>query len=296
MLEKIIGSENVLVDEPMLEHTSFKIGGTADFVVQPQSVEALCEVVAAVRGAGIPLTIIGNGSNLLVSDKGIRGVVVKISQGLSEVTVDGCTITVQGGALLTKLANAAQAAGLTGLEFATGIPGTVGGAIVMNAGAYDGEMKDVCVSVTCLDEFGLRRTLSGAECEFGYRSSVFQRENWVILESSFRLKSGGSVEIRKAMDEIMFKRKSKQPLEFPSAGSAFKRPVGGFASKLVDDAGLKGFRVGGAMVSEKHAGFVINVGGATAADVRELLERVQDKVFVKFGIKLEPEVKMIGEM
>ena len=297
LLEKLVGAANVLVDEPMKNHTSFKIGGPADFIVVPQTKKSLCDTVKTLRDKKIPITIIGNGSNLLVSDKGIRGVVVKIAGGLSGVEVDKNTITAQSGVLLSRLASVACSSGLTGLEFAAGIPGTVGGAIVMNAGAYDHEIKEVVTETTYIDENGNLGTLKGIrEHKFGYRASIFQSENWIILESVFRLKSGNIDEIRAEMDSIARKRKRKQPLEFPSAGSAFKRPVGGFAAKLIDDAGLKGAKIGGAMVSDKHSGFIINVGDATANDVCELLKKVQDEVSAQFEITLEPEVKMIGEV
>ncbi|MCL2838203.1 MAG: UDP-N-acetylmuramate dehydrogenase [Oscillospiraceae bacterium] len=296
LLEKLVGAANVLIDEPMKNHTSFKIGGPADFIVVPQTKKSLCDTVKTLREQGIPITIIGNGSNLLVSDKGIRGVVVKIAGGLNGVEVERNTITAQSGVLLSRLASVACSSGLTGLEFAAGIPGTVGGAIVMNAGAYDHEMKEVVTETTYIDENGNLGVLKGVrEHKFGYRASIFQSENWIILESVFRLKPGNIDEIRAEMDSIARKRKRKQPLEFPSAGSAFKRPLGGFAAKLIDDAGLKGAKIGGAMVSDKHSGFIINVGNATANDVCELLKKVQTEVSAQFGITLEPEVKMIGE-
>ena len=296
MLEKLVGAVNVLVDEPMKNHTSFKIGGPADFVVMPQTKKSLCDTVKTLREQGIPMTVIGNGSNLLVSDKGIRGVVVKIAGGMGGVEVEKNTITAQSGVLLSRLASVACSSGLTGLEFAAGIPGTIGGAIVMNAGAYDHEIKEAVASTTYIDENGNLGTLKGIrEHKFAYRASIFQSENWIILESVFRLKTGNIDEIRAEMDSIARKRKRKQPLEFPSAGSAFKRPVGGFAAKLIDDAGLKGAKIGGAMVSDKHSGFIINIGGATASDVCELLKRIEDEVFSQFGIMLEPEVKMIGD-
>ena len=296
LLQSLVGTANVFANEPMRNHTSFRIGGAADFLVTPQSKDALCDTINTLRGKDIETTIIGNGSNLLVSDNGIRGVAVKISHGLSDIKVDGNVITAQSGALLSKLANAALSHGLLGLEFAAGIPGTVGGALVMNAGAYDGEMKDVTIATEFLDENGNIGTLQDKEHEFGYRTSRFQRENWVILQSEFQLQPGEPNEIRAKMDDFAQRRKSKQPLELPSAGSAFKRPVGGYAAKLIEDAGLKGFRIGGAAVSELHSGFIVNVGNATATDVRELLKHVQSKVFEKFGIMLAPEIKMIGEI
>jgi len=296
LLKKLVGSANVLVNEPMKNHTSFKIGGDADFLVQPQTKKTLCDTVTTLRQEGIPLTFIGNGSNLLVSDKGIRGVVVKICSKMGGIEVDGNKIIAQSGVSLTRLTQIAYSSGLTGLEFAAGIPGTIGGAIVMNAGAYDHEIKEVAASTTYLDENGEIHVLTGIrEHKFGYRSSIFQEKDWVILESEFHLKPGESNKIWSQMESIIRKRKRKQPLEFPSAGSAFKRPKDGFASKLIDDAGLKGLRVGDAMVSDKHCGFIINAGNATADNVLELLKQVQDEVFAQFGIMLEPEIKMVGD-
>jgi len=297
LLKSLVGNTNVLVNESMKNHTTFKIGGNADYLVQPQTKKTLCDTISTLRKENIPFTIIGNGSNLLVSDNGISGVVIKICGGMGSVEVDKNTITAQAGVSLTRLTQVACSSGLTGLEFATGIPGTIGGAIVMNAGAYDHEIKEVVVSTAYLDEKGKLGTLTGIrEHKFGYRSSIFQENDWIILESEFRLKPGDTNEIRSQMESITRKRKRKQPLDFPSAGSAFKRPKGGFASKMIDDAGLKGLRVGGAMVSEKHCGFIINAGDATAADVRELLRQVQNAVHAQFGIMLEPEIKMIGKM
>ena len=297
LLKTLVGEANALVDEPMKNHTSFKIGGNADFLVQPQTKKSLCDVIAFLRKENVPLTIIGNGSNLLVSDKGIRGVVVKISQGMGSIEVDGKKITAKSGVSLTRLAQVACSSGLTGLEFSTGIPGTIGGAIYMNAGAYDHEIKEVVTSTTYLNQNGEIKTLTGIrEHKFDYRASVFQEnKDWIILESEFSLKPGDTSEIRAQMESILRKRKRKQPLDVPSAGSAFKRPKDGFASKLVDDAGLRGFRIGGAMVSDKHCGFVVNSGNATANDVRELLKQVQAEVFSQFGIMLEPEIKMVGD-
>ena len=296
ILQTLVGAPNVFIDEPMKNHTSFKIGGSADFLVMPQTKKSLCDTINALREDGIPVTIIGNGSNLLVSDKGIRGVVIKVAQGMGSIEVEGNKITAQGGVLLSRLASVAGSSGLAGLAWSAGIPGTVGGAIVMNAGAYNHEIKEVVAETTYIDESGNLSVLkSNLEHKFGYRTSVFQNKNWVIVESVFKLSQGNIEEIRGEMDSIMRKRKRKQPLEFPSAGSAFKRPKDGFASKLVDDAGLKGLTVGGAQVSEKHSGFIINTGNATATDVHELIKQVQHEVFEKFRIMLEPEIKMLGE-
>ena len=295
VLEKLVGSANVLVNEPMKNHTSLRVGGNADFLITPQTKKCLCDAVSSLRAQNIPATVIGNGTNILVGDLGIRGVVVKISQGMGGVEIDGTKITAQSGVLLSRLANMACSSGLCGLEFAAGIPGSVGGAVVMNAGAYDHEIKEVVAETMYIDRAGKLGILKGIrQHQFGYRTSVFQAENWVIIESVFKLKRGDSAEIRAKMDSIIRKRKRQQPLELPNAGSAFKRPKSGFAAKLIEDAGLKGYAIGGAMVSEKHGGFIVNTGNATARDVRRLMSKIQNDVLEKFDVKLEPEIKFVG--
>lgn len=289
------GSENVLRDEPMSAHTTFRIGGPADFFVTPSTAEQVGRVIAACRENQVPYYVIGNGSNLLVGDRGVRGVILQIFKNMKEIRVEGGKIYAQAGALLSKVAAAACEAELTGIEFASGIPGTLGGAVRMNAGAYGGEMVQVLESATVLDKKGNVLTLPVEEMKMGYRTSVVSRMDYVVLEAVIRLAPGRKEEIRARMDELKEKRVEKQPLEFGSAGSTFKRPEGYFAGKLIEDAGLRGFRIGQAQVSEKHCGFVINLGGATAAEVSELMEEVIRRVEENSGVRLEPEVKRIGE-
>lgn len=294
-LTNIIDEKRVCIDEPMKKHTTFRIGGNADFFVMPKSVEEVQAVVALCRQEGMPYYILGNGSNLLVSDKGYRGTIIQIYKEMNDIHIEGTEVKVQAGALLSKIGSATLAAGLTGFEFAAGIPGTVGGAVVMNAGAYGGEMKDILKSATVLTENGEVLTLYNRELELGYRTSIIARKGYTVLEAVYELQPGDKESIRARMDELKTQRVTKQPLEYPSAGSTFKRPEGYFAGKLIQDAGLRGFRVGGAQVSEKHCGFVINTGDATAQDVMELIRQVSDKVMQEFGVKLEPEVKVLGE-
>ena len=294
-LDQIIDKERVLVDEPMMKHTTFRVGGPADYFVMPTSAEEVKAVISLCKEEEVPYTIIGNGSNLLVGDKGIRGVVVQLFKSMNQMELNGNVIKAQAGCSLAQIANAVAAASLTGFEFAAGIPGTLGGAVVMNAGAYGGEMKDVLVSATVLDEEGNVATLSAEELELGYRRSIFNKKNYILLDATMELKEGNEEEIRAYMMDLRQRRVDKQPLEFPSAGSTFKRPEGYFAGKLIQDAGLAGFTVGGAQVSAKHCGFVINAGGATAADIVELMKQVSDKVEELNGIPLEAEVKMVGE-
>ena len=294
-LIQIIDKERVLADEPMRKHTTFRVGGNADFFVKPNTAEEVKCVVALCKKENLPYYILGNGSNLLVGDKGYRGVIIQIYKEMNGIVVDGDRIRAQAGALLSKVGSVALEAELTGFEFAAGIPGTVGGAVMMNAGAYGGEMKDVLVSTKVLTEDGDILRLSNEELELGYRTSVIAKKNYVVLEAEYQLRAGDKAEIRALMDELKVRRVTKQPLEYASAGSTFKRPEGYFAGKLIQDAGLRGFEVGGAQVSEKHCGFVINKGDATAADIIELMDRVSEKVFQEFGVTLEPEVKRLGE-
>ena len=294
-LIEIIEEKRVLCDEPMSKHTTFRVGGPADYFVMPQNTEEVQKVVTLCRENSMPYYVLGNGSNLLVSDRGYRGVIVQIYKEMNRIQIEGTTIRVQAGALLSKIGSAALEAGLTGFEFASGIPGTVGGAVVMNAGAYGGETKDILKSATVLTPDGAVLTLYNEELELGYRTSVGAKNDYVVLEAEYELLPGERESIRAKMDELKVQRVTKQPLEFPSAGSTFKRPEGYFAGKLIQDAGLRGFTVGGAQVSEKHCGFVINKGGATAADICELIQQVSDRVMQEFGVRLEPEVKMLGE-
>ena len=252
-------------------------------------------IVKICKESAIPYFILGNGSNLLVGDGGYRGAVIQIYKNMSAVTVEGTEITVQAGALLSSVAAAAKNAALTGFEFAGGIPGTMGGAVVMNAGAYGGEMKDVLTEVTVMDEEGEIVTLPADKLELGYRTSIIKTAGYIVLEAKLQLKEGNPEVIRETMKDLTIRRTTKQPLEYPSAGSTFKRPEGYFAGKLIMDSGLAGYQVGGAQVSEKHCGFVINAGGATARDVRTLMDNVRDIVYKKYGVTLEPEVKFLGD-
>lgn len=291
----ILGEENVLRDEPMRNHTTFRVGGPADWFVTPEEEEQVREIIQVLRKENIPYYVIGNGSNLLVGDKGFRGVIIQLYKKMSRIRVTDNTIYAQAGALLSKIAAEALNNELTGLEFASGIPGTLGGAVMMNAGAYGGEMKHVLKSALVLTSEGGFKALPVEQMELGYRSSVFSQNGDIVLSAEMELKPGNQEEIRAYMDELKEKRVSKQPLEYPSAGSTFKRPEGYFAGKLIQDAGLQGFQVGGAQVSEKHCGFVINKENATAADILSLIEQVSEKVEAVFGVRLEPEVKRIGE-
>ena len=292
---KISGEENVLRDEPMKKHTTFRIGGPADYFLMPDKDTDVGRIVKICKESALPYFILGNGSNLLVGDGGYRGAVIQIYKNMSAVTVEGTEITVQAGALLSSVAAAAKNAALTGFEFAGGIPGTMGGAVVMNAGAYGGEMKDVLTEVTVMDEEGEIVTLPADKLELGYRTSIIKTAGYIVLEAKLQLKEGNPEVIRETMKDLTIRRTTKQPLEYPSAGSTFKRPEGYFAGKLIMDSGLAGYQVGGAQVSEKHCGFVINAGGATARDVRTLMDNVRDIVYKKYGVTLEPEVKFLGD-
>lgn len=291
----ILGEENILKNEPMKNHTTFRVGGPADWFVMPEEEEQVREIVNVLRGEKIPYYVMGNGSNLLVGDKGYRGVIIQVYKKMNRIRTTDNVIYAQAGALLSKIAAEALAQGLTGLEFASGIPGTLGGAVMMNAGAYGGEMKQVLKSALALTAEGDFKVLPAEQMELGYRTSVFSKNGDIVLSAKMELQPGNPDEIRAYMDELKEQRVTKQPLEFPSAGSTFKRPEGYFAGKLIQDAGLRGFQVGGAQVSEKHCGFVINKGNATAADIMSLIEQVSDKVEEMAGVRLEPEVKRIGE-
>lgn len=294
-LNNVIGKDSILIDEPMSRHTTFRVGGPADFFVTPKAKEEVRDVIRICKEAGMPYYIIGNGSNLLVSDAGYRGVIVQIYKEMNEVKVEGDLVKAQAGALLSGIAAKALGAELSGFEFASGIPGTIGGACVMNAGAYGGEMKDVLESVTVLTGKGKIIELGRNELELGYRTSVIAKKGYIVLGAVLKLERGDGEKIKTYMDELKEKRVTKQPLEYPSAGSTFKRPEGYFAGKLIEDAGLRGFQVGGAQVSEKHCGFVINRDHAAAADIMELMRQVQIRVKENSGVDLEPEVKRLGD-
>ena len=294
-LQDIVGSDNIVSDEPMRKHTTFRIGGNADIFVRPESKEQIAEILRLCRKQDVPYFILGNGSNLLVGDRGFRGVVINIMDNMNDIKVDGGIIKAQAGAMLIKVSRAARDNSLTGLEFVSGIPGTIGGAIYMNAGAYGGEMKDVVTQVTAMDAEGEIYTFGTDELEFSYRHSVIQQRDLIVLDVTMKLAAGDQKIIDDRMSELAVARRTKQPLEYPSAGSTFKRPEGYFAGKLIMDAGLRGYRVGDAQVSEKHCGFVVNRGNATADDVIKLIDDVKAKVSEEYDVVLEPEVRMIGE-
>lgn len=283
------------ISEPMSNHTTFKIGGIADMYVSVKNSDELSGVIKLANEVKLPFTVIGNGSNILVGDKGIRGIVIEIGGGMNECTVKDNIIYAESGILLSKLASVAAQHSLSGMEEISGVPGTLGGGIYMNAGAYGGEIKDIVRNVTYVDALGTSHTVSNKECGFGYRTSVFADGGKYIVSAELELKPMEKSEIQEKMNEYKRRRAEKQPISFPSAGSTFKRPAGNFAGTLIEQAGLKGYKIGGAMVSTLHAGFVINSGGATSADVRELIKHIQNTVKEKFGIELEPEVKFLGE-
>ena len=288
------GSDRVLLEEPMKRHTTFRIGGPAEVFVMPGNLEEVQRILEICRTEDLPYFILGNGSNLLVSDRGYRGGVIQLDRNFGEVKVEGTEIHASAGALLSTIAVAARRASLTGFEFAGGIPGTLGGAVVMNAGAYGGEMKDVLRKVMVMDQSGKVFEIPAEELQMGYRTSIIKTAGYIVLGAVLSLKEGNLEEIKMLTRKLSEQRTSKQPLEYPSAGSTFKRPEGYFAGKLIQDAGLKGYQVGDAQVSEKHSGFVINRGNATASDVMQLISDVKDKVKEQFGVTMEPEVKRVG--
>ena len=286
----------ILEQEPLSAHTTFRIGGPASFYMIPENAEEIREGIHFAKEREFPFITIGRGSNMLFPDEGYHGVVIEIGSGMNEIEYSGAgKIRAQAGALLSAIASEAARHSLTGFEFAGGIPGTLGGAVVMNAGAYGGEMKQVVVAVRGLDKEGEILTLDNDTMEFGYRSSAIRNRPIIVLEVTLQLAAGDAEEIGARMEELAAQRRSKQPLEYPSAGSTFKRPEGYFAGKLIMDAGLRGYRIGGAQVSEKHCGFVVNRGGATAADVREVIEEVQERVRDRFHVTLEPEIVFLGD-
>ena len=293
-LQKFVPEENIHLQEPMAGHTTFRIGGPADCVLQLESEEQLKKVRRYLEMAGVPFFVVGNGSNLLVDDDGYRGVVAQVGPGMSRITVEGKRLVAQAGASMAQAARAALEQGLTGLEFASGIPGTVGGGVVMNAGAYGGEMSRVVEQVNVVSREGETLCLENETMEFGYRTSVIKNSPFVVTEVTFLLEKGDRKEIQAMMEDLAARRREKQPLEYPSAGSTFKRPAGHFAGKLIMDAGLSGFQVGGARVSEKHCGFIVNTGDATARDVRAVMGEVQRRVKEQFRVDLEPEVVLLG--
>ena len=292
---RIVASSQIRCAEPMRLHTTLRIGGPADYFVTPMTKEELQDMVIFCEKKEVPWYVLGNGSNLLVADRGIRGVVISLEKGWNMVRAEGTCIEAGAGALLSKAAKAAAAEALTGLEFAAGIPGSIGGALVMNAGAYGGEIRDVLREAEVLTKDGDVLRLSADELKLGYRTSCIPKNQYLVLRAVFELQKGNPQAILARMEELAVARREKQPLEYPSAGSTFKRPQGYFAAKLIDDAGLRGLAVGDAQVSEKHCGFVVNKGQATANDVRALCAKVQQKVYETFGVNLELEVKQVGE-
>ncbi len=293
-LKQIVGENSIFENENMASHTTFKCGGNASLYIAPNSTDELVRVLEVLSNENYPYMVIGNGSNLLVKDEGYDGAIVEVDKKISEIDVRGEEIIVEAGAKLSKVATIAMENDLAGFEFAHGIPGNMGGAVVMNAGAYGGEMKDVLKWVKVVDQNGDIKTLENDELELGYRTSRVMKEKMIVLEACIKLDLGVMGDIAEVMALLMSKRKASQPLEYPSAGSTFKRPEGYFAGKLVQDAGMKGYRVGDAMVSDKHSGFVINCGNATATEVIQVIKDVQAKVKEDFGVDLEPEVRIIG--
>lgn len=294
-IESFIPGEQILFHEPMSKHTTFRVGGEAACMIYVQTEEEIRKLVSYLNQIEEDYFMLGNGSNILVGDKGYRGIIIKFGKQMEEIQVDGERMTIKAGALLPKVAVTAKEHGLTGLEFAAGIPGSIGGAIVMNAGAYDGEMKQIVESVRIIDRNGEILTLDNDAMEFGYRTSVVKDRPYIVLEVVLRLQPGDKEAIGARMEELAALRKSKQPLEYPSAGSAFKRPEGYYAGKLIMDAGMRGYRIGGAQVSDKHCGFIVNVNKATAADIKEVIEEVQERVKKRFHVSLEPEVILLGD-
>ena len=294
LLEERLAPDSVCTDELMSRHTTFRIGGPASVFVTPKSEKDLVTAIEICRSQGAPYFILGNGSNLLVSDQGYDGVVVHIGSDLRDISVEGTEITAKTGAMLSQVAHAALAHGLRGMEFAAGIPGSLGGACIMNAGAYGGEMSQILVGVRALDDKGQIVELAADQLELGYRHSIMMEKQYVVLGARIHLEKGNPEKIQAQMDDLKEKRIAKQPLEYPSAGSTFKRPEGAFAGKLIMDAGLRGFRIGDAMVSEKHCGFVVNAGKATAEDVCGVISHVQQVVMEKYGKELEPEIRFLG--
>lgn len=292
-LKEIVPAERILFQEPMKLHTTFRIGGPADCLIYLENEDQLCRIQKYLRLMDVPYVVIGNGSNLLVDDDGYRGIVLVIGKYMSRIEVKGDYLEAEAGALMSQVAKTAKDNGLTGLEFAAGIPGTVGGGAVMNAGAYGGEMSQVVTTVTVVNRNGEIMELDNSTMEYGYRTSVIQNLPFVVTKVTFRLQPGDPQEIAAKMEELALRRREKQPLEYPSAGSTFKRPEGHFAGQLIMEAGLRGYSVGGAKVSEKHCGFIINTGNATAEDVKDVIWEVQRRVKDRFHVDLEPEIKFL---
>lgn len=294
-LESVVPAENILLEEPMHKHTTFRVGGPTEVFVTVENSKQLEKIIKYLNLVERPYFILGNGSNLLVGDKGYRGVIIRLGGDFNHLTVEGTLLTAGASVLLSAAARAAMENGLAGMEFASGIPGSVGGGVKMNAGAYDGEMRNIVESVQVMYKDGSILDLDNETMEFGYRNSVIKNRPYVVLQVSMRLQEGDREAILARMNELTARRKEKQPLEYASAGSTFKRPEGHFAGKLIMDSGMRGARIGGARVSEKHCGFVINDGTAVAADIAELIQEVIETVKEKFGVTLEPEVIFLGD-
>lgn len=294
-LTSVLGKEKVLTNELMSNHTSFNIGGPVDIMALPESSVQLGEILRCCNSSEVPFMVMGNGTNLLVSDKGIRGCVIKIYDNMNKCTINDNIMEVEAGMLISKASKFALQSSLSGLEFAEGIPGTIGGAVTMNAGAYIGEMSMVVSETEFMDTKGNIVTISGEEHCFSYRNSIIQKSKGIVLKTKLKLNSGELSQIKELMDDFNFKRRDKQPLEWPSAGSVFKRPKGHFVGKLIDDCGLRGYSIGGAQVSDKHSGFIINKGNATCEDVLRLIKHIQKTVNERFSVQLEPELRIIGE-
>lgn len=294
-LKQILTLDQIKENEPMKHHTTFRIGGVADVMALPYKEQEIVEIIELAKKHNIPYTVVGNGSNILVTDKGIRGIVIKVADNFSQISIDGNTVYAQAGARLTAISRRIYEEGLTGFEFASGIPGTVGGGVYMNAGAYDSEMKNVVKSVTVLDKNSNIIELENEAMEFGYRKSKAMKEDYIILSVVMDLKQGNKDEIKAKIDDFTNRRVTKQPVSEFSAGSTFKRPEGHFAGKLIEDTGLRGYTVGRAKISEKHCGFVINKGESTFKEMIEFIQGVKHKVYEKTGVKLEEEIKILGE-
>lgn len=294
-VKEFIPESNIACSEPMAKHTTFRVGGDADCYITIEDEEQLSRIIRYIVEIGFPYVIVGNGSNLLVGDKGYHGIVLHLAGSFGDIRVEGRTITAGAGALLSTTAKTAMEHALSGMEFAAGIPGTLGGALVMNAGAYGGEMKQIVRSVRVMDVTGEILEFDNETMEFDYRTSVMKGRPYIALQATLELTEGDSSAIQSRMEALAAERRQKQPLEFPSAGSTFKRPEGRFAGKLIMDAGMRGCRIGGAQVAEKHCGFIVNRGDATAADIAELIEEVQERVKDRFDVMLEPEIVMIGD-
>ena len=294
LFKEFYKNENVIINAEMKDYVHFRVGGPADILLLPENKEQVIKSIQICKENNIPYFVLGNGSNLLVKDGGVKGVVIKLKE-VKNIKVYDETIEAECGAMLKDVSSVAVENSLTGFEFACGIPGTIGGAVFMNAGAYDGEISDIIDSAEVIDNEGEIRTLSKEELDLGYRSSVIMKKNYIVLSAKFKLIKGEVIKIKERVEDLTYKRESKQPLEYPSAGSTFKRPTGYYAGKLIQDAGLKGYAIGGAAVSEKHSGFVINKNNATAKDILDLIKHIQDEVKKQFGVDLHPEVRIIGE-